>query len=150
MHSPDRILNDLIATCRDSAEGFGKAAKGAHSDQLREQLTDIERSRSDFADQLADLARNLGFEPETTGHIGEILHRGWVDLETRIRPETDGHLIEGCRRGEEGTLRHFESALGREEFPAGARGLVEQQREQIREDLEKLGAATSSAARTSI
>jgi len=150
MHSPDRILNDLIATCRDSAEGFGKAAKGAHSDQLREQLTEIERSRADFADQLAELAKNLGFQAEATGHVGEILHRGWVDLETRIRPETDGHLIEECRRGEEGTLKHFESALARKEFPAGARGLVEQQRQRISEDLAKLGSATYSAARTSL
>ena len=150
MHSPDRILNDLIATCRDSAEGFGKAAKGAHSDQLREQLTEIERSRGDFADQLTQLAKNLGFEAETTGHIGEILHRGWVDLETRIRPEEDGHLIDECRRGEEGTLKHFESALARKEFPAGARGLVGQQRARFREDLTKLGSATYSAARTSL
>jgi|SRR5581483_2521458 len=150
MHSPDRILNDLIATCRDSAEGFGKAAKGAHSDQLREQLTAIESSRSDFADQLMQLAKNLGFQPEAAGHVGEILHRGWVDLETRIRPETDGHLIDECRRGEEDTLKHFESALTREEFPAGARGLVEQQRQRIREDLLKLESATYSAARTSL
>ena len=150
MHSPDRILNDLIATCRDSAEGFGKAAKGAHSDQLREQLTEIERSRDDFADQLTQLAKNLGFEAETTGHIGEILHRGWVDVETRIRPEEDGRLIDECRRGEEGTLKHFESALARKEFPTGARGLVEQQRERIREDLTKLGSATHSAERMSL
>ena len=150
MHSPDRILNDLIATCRDSAEGFGKAAKGAHSDQLREQLTEIERTRGDFADQLTELAKNLGFQAETTGHIGEILHSGWVDLEARIRPEPDGHLIEECRRGEEDTLKHFDSALSRNEFPAGARGLVEQQRQQIREDLRNLGSTTYSAARTSL
>jgi uncharacterized protein (TIGR02284 family) len=150
MHSPDRILNDLIATCLDSAEGFGKAAKGAHSDRLREQLTDIERSRAEFADQLMQLAGNLGFEPETTGHVGEILHRGWVDLETRIRPESDAHLIEECRRGEEGAMKHFESALAREEFPVGARGLVEQQREQIRADLARLGKATHSGTGTSL
>jgi len=150
MHSSDRILNDLIATCRDSAEGFGKAAKGAHSDQLRQQLTEVERSRAEFADQLTQVAKDLGFQPEMTGHVGEILHRGWVDLETRIRPESDGHLIEECRGGEEGTLKHFESALAREEFPAGARRLVEQQRERIREDLAKLGKATYSAARTSL
>jgi len=150
MHSSDRILNDLIATCRDSAEGFGKAAKGAHSDQLRQQLTEIERSRAEFAVELTQVAKDLGFKPEMTGHLGEILHRGWVDLETRIRPESDGHLIEECRRGEEGTLKHFESALARQEFPAGARQLVEQQRERIREDLAKLGNATYSAARTSL
>jgi uncharacterized protein (TIGR02284 family) len=57
MHSSDRILNDLIATCRDSAEGFGKAAKGAHSDQLRQQLTEIERSRADFAVELTQVAK---------------------------------------------------------------------------------------------
>ena len=36
-----RILNDLIATCRDSEEGFGKAAKGTHSERLRNRLTGI-------------------------------------------------------------------------------------------------------------
>ena len=63
MHRPDRILNDLIAACRDSAEGFGKAAKGAHSDHLRDQFTEISRARSDFADQLTRLAGELGFTP---------------------------------------------------------------------------------------
>jgi uncharacterized protein (TIGR02284 family) len=150
MHSPERILNDLIATCRDSAEGFGKAAKGAHSDELRQQLTDIERSRSDFADRLTQIVGELGFTAETTGHIGEILHRGWVDLETRIRPEADGHLIDECRRGEEGTLKHFESALERPEFPERARPVVEQQLARIRQDLSRLGNATSSAGRTSL
>jgi uncharacterized protein (TIGR02284 family) len=95
------------------------------------------------------LSRNLGFQAETTGHIGEILHQHWVDMETRIRPEADGHLVDECCRGE-GTLKHFESALARGEFPAGARGLVEQQREQIREDLTMLGNAAFAAGRTSL
>jgi uncharacterized protein (TIGR02284 family) len=84
--SLERSLNGLSATCRDSAEGFGKTAKGAQSEQLRQQLTNIERNRSDFADRLTQMARDLDFRAETTGHFSEILHRCWIDLETRIRP----------------------------------------------------------------
>jgi uncharacterized protein (TIGR02284 family) len=135
MHNPEQILNDLIATCRDSEEGFGKAAKGAHSDQLRELLTEIEGARSDFADQLAKLMGQSGFKPQMTGHTGEILHRGWIDLETRIRPEQDRDLIDECRTGEMDTLKHYESALARPEFPEQARGLVEGQLRQIRDDI---------------
>ena len=34
-----RVLNDLIAACRDAEEGYGKTAKGVHSDELRDLLT---------------------------------------------------------------------------------------------------------------
>jgi len=54
-----RTLNDLIATCRDSEEGFGKAAKGVHDDNLRTRFVAIEKQRSDFADELAGHVRKL-------------------------------------------------------------------------------------------
>ena len=117
---------------------------------MRDRLTEISGRRSQFADELRNLVSDSRAAVSTDAHYGGILHRGWVDLETRIRPESDGHLIEECRRGEEGTLKHFESALAREEFPAGARQLVEQQRERIRGDLARLGKATYSAAGTSL
>ena len=82
------ILNDLIASCRDSEEGFGKAAKGVHNDNLRNRFTGIARQRSDFADELARHVRDLGGEPAASGHLSGIQQRGWRELETSIRPKT--------------------------------------------------------------
>jgi len=65
-------LNDLISSCRDSWEGFGKAAKGVHSDRLRDRFMDIAGQRSDFADELAGQVRELGGEPAESGHLSGI------------------------------------------------------------------------------
>jgi hypothetical protein len=71
VHSPDRTLNDPIATCRDSAEAVRQGGKGAHSEQLREQLTEIQRSRSDFLDQVTETGEKPGLsERSCTGAAG--------------------------------------------------------------------------------
>jgi uncharacterized protein (TIGR02284 family) len=44
-----KALNDVIATCHDSEEGYAKAAKGVHNDELRDRLTEISGRRSQFA-----------------------------------------------------------------------------------------------------
>ncbi|MBI3280937.1 MAG: PA2169 family four-helix-bundle protein [Acidobacteria bacterium] len=74
---PIEVLNDLISTCRDGEEGFGKAAKSAHGDDLRRQLTDFARLHRDFLEELRQEVRRLGGEPAERGHGGGILHPGW-------------------------------------------------------------------------
>ena len=120
-------LNDLLATCRDTEEGFGKAAKGAHSDELRNRFTRIARQRGDFADELARQVDALGGEPANSGHLSGIQHRGWRELETSIRPKDDATFLAECQAGEENTLRHYDRALAGE-LPAGVAPVVEQQR----------------------
>jgi len=130
-------LNDLISSCRDSEEGFGKAAKGAHSDQLRNRLIGIARQRADFADELAAQVRELGGEPAETAHVSGIQHEGWPQLEERIRPKDDRSFIVECERGEENTLRHYEQALTKD-LPPVARAIVERQRLAVQEALLEL------------
>ena len=119
-----RVLNDLIATCRDAEEGYGKAAKGVHSDELRDLLTRYSSQRADFAGELESLTRNQGRDPETTGRIGGVLHRGWVDLETRIRPKSDEEFIDNCLDGDTATLNHYERALA-DPLPPSVRAVLD-------------------------
>jgi uncharacterized protein (TIGR02284 family) len=130
-------LNDLIATCRDSQEGFGKAAKGVHSDNLRHRFTGIARQRVDFADELAGYVKKMGAEPAVSGHRSGIQHRGWRELEESIRPKDDGSFLAECETGEENTLRHYERALARD-LPAPLRPIVERQRLSVQEALLEL------------
>jgi uncharacterized protein (TIGR02284 family) len=127
-------LNDLISSCRDSEEGFGKAAKGAHSDRLRDRLIAIARQRADFADELSAQVREMGGQPAESAHQSGIQHEGWRQLEASIRPKDDMSFIVECERGEENTLRHYEQALTRE-LPPVARAIVERQRLAVQEAL---------------
>jgi uncharacterized protein (TIGR02284 family) len=132
-----KILNDLISTCRDSEEGFGKAAKGAHSDELRDRLMNIVQQRHDFAAELQEQVRRLGGEPAERAHGGGVLHSGWVDLEQRIRPKDDETLIGECTRGDETTLKHYTHAL-EQDIPADLRQVLEIHLSAIRESTRNL------------
>ena len=130
-------LNDLIAVCRDSEEGFGKAAKGCHSDGLRNRLIGIARQRGDFADELAERVRGMNAEPAAQAHESSVLHEGWRQLEESIRPKDDASFLAECIAGEENTLRHYETALTRD-LPVPIRPVVDRQRLAVQETLLEL------------
>lgn len=147
MHEVTNIVQDLIATCRDSEEGFGKAAKGVHSDNLRHRFTGIARQRADFADELGQWLSGQGIEPPQTGHQSGIQERGWRELEVRIRPKDDYTFLQDCENGEEHTLRHYEQALT-QDLPPALRPVVDRHRLAVQEalleirDLEQLRKAS--------
>ena|SRR2546421_12310275 len=132
-----QTMNDLIASCRDSEEGFGKAAKGTRDDNLRNRFIGIARQRADFADELTGEVRAAGGEPAISGHLSGIQHRGWRELETSIRPKNDMQFIEECTTGEENTLRHYEHALTLD-LPESMRSIVERQHLTVQETLLQL------------
>lgn len=132
-----KLLNDLIATCYDAEEGYAKAAKGVHDHELSGRLTALSGERGKFARRLSAVVLQLGGEPATDAHYGGILHSGWVDLESRIRPKDEQEILEDCRRGDEGTLKHYQHALDNE-LPQEARMTVERQKKQIEAEISSL------------
>ena len=87
-----KAVHDLIATCNDAAEGFGKAAKGVHDTDLSDWLAQASADRVRFAADLTRALKDIGEEPRFDLHEGGILHRGWVDVEQRLR-STEPHPI---------------------------------------------------------
>jgi uncharacterized protein (TIGR02284 family) len=134
------VLNDLIATCRDSEEGFGKAAKGVHDDNLRERLAAISGERAKLADELAIHVRIRGGEPVNSGHLSGIQHSGWRELEERIRPKRDATILAECEQGEQNTVRHYERAMS-EEVPAEIREVIASHMLRIQATLQELHAS---------
>ena len=132
------IINDLIATCRESEEGFGKAATNAHNDELRTQFTRMAQIRAEFADQLQSALESLGIQSDTTGQVKEVLSRGWTNVEAGVHPESDQNLVEECRAGERATLDRYQQALSRPELPAGMHSILERQLKTLQESLGSL------------
>lgn len=79
----------------------------------------------------------MGAPPTATPHWGGILHSGWVDLETRVRPKDDKTLIAECERGEQATVEHYRRALSRE-LPAETRRVIERQFHEVEEIVDDL------------
>lgn len=132
-----KALSDLIATCHDAEEGYGKAAKGVHDNRLSDRLAEISGERGRFAEEIGRFVQSPAGRADTDLHEGGILHRGWVDLETRIRPKDRNEILRECIEGDEGTLKHYQHAL-EQELTDEARSHIERQRAKVQEDLQFL------------
>jgi len=129
-----RAMHDLVATCQDAAEGYAKAAKGLHDRSLSDRLTQTSAEREAFASDLGEIVITVGGQARNDLHEGGILHRGWVDLEARIRPKTQHDILQDCLRGDTGTLKHYDHVL-QQELPDEARTVVERQRAAVEKDI---------------
>jgi len=144
-----KALHDLIATSNDAAEGFAKAAKGVHDTELSNWLAAASNQRESFAADLTKELKNMGQEPRVDLHVGGILHKGWVDLEQRLRStaphlhsKDDVEIIRECIAGESGSLSHFDHALA-QNLHEDVRALVVIQRTALDDDLTYLQSKVS-------
>jgi len=151
-----KALHDLVATCNDAAEGFGKAAKGVHNADLSNWLAQASADREGFASDLSHAIEKLGDQPRADLHEGGILHKGWVDLEQRLRStekdlhsKNDAEIIRECIAGDSGSLSHYDHALAQELNP-DLRSLIIEQRTAVDDNLtylqNKLDKQTSQSA----
>jgi uncharacterized protein (TIGR02284 family) len=139
-----KALHDLIATSNDASEGFAKAAKGVHDSELSDWLAAASNQRESFVADLTKELKNMGEEPRLDLHVGGILHKGWVDLEQRLRStaphlhsKDDKEILRECIAGETGSISHFDHALT-QNLTEDTRALVLLQRTAVQDDLNYL------------
>ena len=132
-----KALHDLIATCRDAQEGYGKAAKGVHNPRLSDRLAMLSGTRARFADELGKFVNSMGDPATNDLHAGGIFHQGWVDLEARIRPKSEVEIVRECILGDQGTVKHYQHALT-VLLDSEARHLVERQLDELQKELDEL------------
>jgi uncharacterized protein (TIGR02284 family) len=130
-------LNDLIATCRDSEAGFGKAARGVQSENLRRRFVGIARERAVFADELTAYVRKIGGEPGASGSRSGTRHKGWREIQQSSQPKDDAGFLADCQNAEENTLSHYEHALSKD-LPVPVRPIVDRHRLAVQETLLEL------------
>jgi uncharacterized protein (TIGR02284 family) len=134
-----KILRDLASTCRDAEEGFNKAAKGVHSDELRSLFGAHAKARAEFAAQLDSAVQRYGGTAGETGHGSGPLRRGWRELEARIRPKADPEFVAEAADGEESGIKHYDHALAAE-LPDEIRAMLENQRKVMQRTVDEFRA----------
>jgi uncharacterized protein (TIGR02284 family) len=120
------ILNDLIETSKDGEEGFRTCAADISDPQLKTLFSNRAQSCAMAAEELQQLVRTYGGDPETSGGFGGALHRRWVDIKAVIAGRSEQAVLEECERGEDMAVRSYRNALERR-LPPEVRALVERQ-----------------------
>jgi uncharacterized protein (TIGR02284 family) len=105
-----KILNGLIETTIDSAEGYAEAAKDAENSQYSSLFVSRAGERRQVAGVLQRQVRSLGGEPDDDGTVLASAHRVFVNLRNKMS-SGDTAVVDEVERGEDHIKAKFESAL---------------------------------------
>jgi uncharacterized protein (TIGR02284 family) len=136
-----KVLNSLIETTLDSANGYREAAENAREGELRTLFAERARRRMDLTRQLQQEVRTFGGDPEDDQSMLGKAHNKFVDLKNAIMGgQSDTAVIDEVERGEDFIKGKFEAALRDDDLPMEARQVVTQACEQIRADHDQISA----------
>jgi uncharacterized protein (TIGR02284 family) len=105
------VLNTLITTTIDSANGFERAAENADLGQFQQMFRDFAQERRQIVGRLQERVRTLGGTPDDDGSLKADIHRRWVDLRDAISRGGDKEIIEEVERGEDYLKAKYDTAL---------------------------------------
>lgn len=104
------VLNSLITTTIDSANGFERAAEDADAQNFAQMFREFGQERRQVVGQLQERVRQLGGTPNDDGSLKADLHRRWLDLRDAIS-SGDKAIIEEVERGEDYIKGKYDTAL---------------------------------------
>jgi len=125
------VLNSLITTTIDSANGFERSAEDAESPRFTQMFRDFAQERRQIVDRLQEKVRQLGGTPNDDGSLIAGLHRRWEDLKDALGAG-DKAVIDEVERGEDYIKDKYEEALGDDRLGPDSRGLIQECFESIR------------------
>ena len=105
------VLNSLITTTIDSAEGYERAGQDAEAPQFADLFRQFAQERRQVVTRLQDQVRTLGGMPNVDGSLVADLHRRWMDLRDAITRGSDQEIIEEVERGEDYLKGKYDEAL---------------------------------------
>jgi uncharacterized protein (TIGR02284 family) len=114
------VLNSLITTTIDSANGFKHSAEHADAGRFAQMFRDFAAERAQLVASLQQAVRALGGTPDDEGSLKADLHRRWIDLRDAIARGGDREIIEEVERGEDYLKAKYDSALADDKLSAGA------------------------------
>lgn len=114
MSSPNshdvHVLNSLIETTLDSADGYREAAKETDNPNYRTLFEQRSFERQQVAGDLQGTVRSLGGEPEDDGSILAKAHRAFLDVKHALLRDEQA-VVNSVENGEDFIKAKFERAL---------------------------------------
>jgi uncharacterized protein (TIGR02284 family) len=127
------VLNSLITTTIDSANGFERSAENVQGTQFEQMFREFAQERRQIVGRLQEHVRMHGGTPNDDGSLKADLHRRFEDLRTAIGGGgNDKAVIEEVERGEDYIKGKYETALRDQELSAECRALVQEAFQSVR------------------
>ncbi len=119
-----KVLNSLVETTLDSAEGYAEAAKDAKSAQLVSLFEGRAGERRRAASTLQQCVRSLGGEPEDDGTVLASAHRMFVNLRSSITSADNTAVVDEVERGGDHIKHKCEEAMNDNELSPPAMSAI--------------------------
>lgn len=119
------ILNGLIATTIDSAEGYREAAEDTTEERYAMMFRERAQERKDAVVSLRAEVRRLGEEPEDDGSVLAAAHRTFMGLKELVTGNDDKAIITEVERGEDYIKAKYEDALNNDDLDPACKAVVQ-------------------------
>jgi uncharacterized protein (TIGR02284 family) len=126
------VLNTLITTTIDSANGFERSAEDADAVRFQSMFREFATERRQCVSQLQDRVRQLGGTPNDDGSLKADIHRRWVDLRDAVTGGGDKEVIEEVERGEDYIKEKYEAAMKDDGLSPETRSVISQAYDSVR------------------
>ncbi|MDY6922825.1 MAG: PA2169 family four-helix-bundle protein [Pseudomonadota bacterium] len=104
------VLNDLIQTAIDSADGYREAAAEATDPGHRDLFARRGAERREVAEELQSSVRELGGDPTADGSILAKAQRAFADVKHALMRD-EASMVGAVETAEEAVRTHFEKAM---------------------------------------
>ncbi|HEY0198762.1 MAG TPA: PA2169 family four-helix-bundle protein [Rhodanobacter sp.] len=118
-----KVLNSLIETTIDSADGYAEAAKDADSTRFTSTFQSRAAERKQVVSTLQQHVRSLGGKPDDDGTVLATAHRMFVNLRKSIG-SGDTAVVDEVERGEDHIKAKFEDALKDNDVTTSTRSVI--------------------------
>lgn len=135
-----KVLNGLIETTLDSANGYREAAENTDRSDLKTLFAERSAKREALASRLQNEVRTFGGEPEADPSMMGKAHNKFVDLMNALTGGSDKAVVDEVERGEDFMKQKFEKASREDDLPMEVRGLIEKACQEIRLDHDTVSA----------
>lgn len=127
------VLNSLITTTIDSANGFEEAAKDSNSGRFKSMFEQFATERRQCVATLQQTVRELGGDPEDDGSVKAAAHRTWLSLKDAVTGKDDKQVVQEVENGEDYIKNKYETALKDDKLSVRARQVIQEAFRSVRE-----------------
>ena len=135
-----RVLNSLIETTVDSADGYRKAAETTGNPDFKTLFKTRAKRRAELSSRLKAEVRSFGGQPRDDGTLLGAGHRTFLGLKDKVAGGSDKAVIDEVERGEDFICDKFEKAARDNELPQQVRQLVEKVYTSIKAECDEVSA----------
>lgn len=131
-------LNHLVTICNDGKYGYELAAEDADSAALRAMFSEYSAARAEYSQQLKSEIIKFGGDADHGGGPLGAIHRAWIDVKTALSSKDNKAVLGACITGEKAAVNAYTEVLKNNQLPAETRALLNEQRRNIEEALNKV------------